>query len=443
MSFIPQLLKIAIPIILQNFLSSLVNMLDTVMVGQLGSVDIVAVGLGNQIFFIMSIMLFGTVSGGSIFIAQYWGKKDLSGIHITVGITLILSFALSLVFFVMALFFTRVCLSIYTKDAAVIAKGSAYLKAVSPSYLFTGVGFAFAFAQRSTERVKLPLIATGISVVLNAALNYEFIFGITIGSAVLVKPFGIVEAAIATDIARVVEFSILVSVQYLKKYEVAAPLKKFFAIQANFIPRYLKITLPVFISETLWGLDTSLQSSIYAHAGTDIIASYNITSTISNLIWTFFIGCGNTTAIIIGKKIGQSLYEEAKILAKKITLFMTIMGAVLALLLIPLSFLLKYIYNVSDGVIKMAQTFLYMTIVLYPFCATNMSIVVGVCRSGGDTIFALFMDVGFLWLISLPLGFVAVSFWHLPYYLIFIILRSEDCLKCGLGLSANERQMAF
>ena len=435
MNFITTLFKIALPIIMQNFLSSFVNMLDNIMVGQLGSVDIAAVGLGNQIFFVMNIMMFGIVSGGSIFISQFWGKKDMDGLHRTMGITIGASAIVSVLFFCAATFAPEFCLRIYSKDELVIKAGAAYLRAVAPSYIFIGIGFAFAHALRSTERVKLPMYATGISVIVNGIFNFILIFGVKINGSQIIPAFGIVGAAVATVIARIIETAILIVVPYKKHYEIAASPKKFFAKhQAGFLLRYIKICLPVLLSETLWGTGISMQSSIFAHAGTTVIAAFNITNTISNLIWTFFIGCGNATAIIIGKKIGEDKLDDAKSLAKKLTYFMIAAAVVLALLLIPLALTLNFFYKVEPEVIHMAQVFLYITVLLYPLFAINMSMVVGVCRSGGDTIYGMIMDTGFMWVIALPLGFCAVSFWHLPFWGIFLCIHTEDICKSIMGL---------
>lgn len=435
MTFLSSLFKIAVPIILQNFLSSFVNMLDTIMVGQLGSVDIAAVGLANQIFFVMTIVLFGIASGGSIFIAQFWGKKDMDGVYRTVGIILSASFIVSLLFFTAGTFLPEACLKIYTKDAVVIERGAFYLRTVAPSFLFTGIGVAIGNSARSTERVKLAMYATGISVVINGLLNYILIFGIRTGTGVFIPAMGIKGAAIATIIARVIEFIILITVPYVKKYEIAVSPVRYFQSQPGFLARYIRICVPVLINESLWGIGCSLQNAIYGHAGTTVVAASNITGTISNLIWTFIIGCGNAAAILIGKKIGEHKHEEARSLANRLTVFMVGSAACIALLLIPLGLMLKYFFNVEPEVIHMAKILLFMTAVCYPLWAINMIVVVGVCRSGGDTIFALILDIGFMWTISLPLGFCAVTLWHFPFWAIFLCIQSEHLFKSVMGLA--------
>lgn len=432
--FLKNLFSIALPIILQNFLSSLVNMLDTIMVGQLGHIEIAAVGLANQIFFVMTIVIFGIASGGAIFITQYWGKKDTDGMLRSTGVMLSASIVVSIFFFLMATFAPEFCLSIYSKDQEVIQKSSPYLKVVAPCYIFTAISLAFAQALRSTEKVRLPMVATSISVVVNTILNFILIFGIKLGDTQLIKPYGIVGAAIATVISRIIECVILLSFAYAKKFEIAVNPKRWFKYQVGFLPRYLRICFPVLINETLWGFGNSLQNSIYAHAGTDIFSAFSITCTISNLIWTFFIGCGNAAAILIGKKIGEQKHEEAQILAKKLTSFMAISACILALLLIPLALSLPIFFKVKADVMKMARIFLYMTAALYPLFAMNMCLVVGVCRSGGDSIYGTIMDVGFMWALALPLGFCAVKFWNLPFWGIFICIHTEDIFKTTMGL---------
>ncbi len=433
-AFLKPLFTIAVPIILQNFLSSFVNMLDTIMVGQLGSVEIAAVGLGNQIFFLMNMVLFGTVSGGAIFISQYWGKKDMDGVHRTLGITLIISAVVSVLFFLVAFFAPEMCLGFYSDDQELIAIGADYLKTVSFSYLFIGLGFPFAHAERSTERVKLPMIATFASVIVNCVLNYLLIFGVTIGGTEYIPAMGVVGAAIATVVSRIIELILLVVVPFVKKYEIAASPARYFKRQSGFLSQYIKICLPVLLNETLWGLGNTMQNVIYGHAGTDVVAAINITSTIGNLIWTFFIGTGNATGIILGKRIGEGRYDEARSLAKKYTAFNACAGLVLGLLLFPMSFILPHVFNVEAEVMHMALMLVYMNILLYPFSASNMTLVVGVCRAGGDTVYSLFMDVGFMWILAIPLGFMGVYLWHLPYWALFFCIRSDEIPKLLFGL---------
>lgn len=145
------------------------------------------------------------------------------------------------------------------------------------------------------------------------------------------------------------------------------------------------------------------------------------------------MGCGNATAIILGKMIGEQKFDEARHLAKKFAAFLGASGAALGLLLIPMAFVIPLFYNVDPQVIRIAQIFMYLTVLIYPLNAMNMFYAVGLCRSGGDTIYSLIMDTGFMWTISIPLGFVAVLFLHLPFWAVFLCVHTEDILKWILG----------
>ena len=174
--FYKTLFFVAVPITLQNLMQSMVNMLDSIMVGQLGSLEIAAVGLGNQIFFILNMILFFISSGGSIFIAQYWGKKDVANIRKTLGLMISFSLIISALFTVAALFFPKLLISFYSNDPKVIEVGGQYLRLVAISYPITAISFVVSQAFRSTEHVKLPMVATMISLVVNGIFNYLFIF---------------------------------------------------------------------------------------------------------------------------------------------------------------------------------------------------------------------------------------------------------------------------
>lgn len=434
LSFIKSLFLIAFPIILQDFLSSFVNMLDTVMVGQLGAVDIAAVGLGNQLFFVMSLGVFGIASGGQIFIAQYWGKKDYEKIHKSTGMMLQLAFAFTFIFAVVSMMFPEFCLSIYSKDTEVVKRGAQYLRVVAPSYLFFGINVPFAVSCRNTEHLKLPAVATITSVLLNALLNYLLIFGVNIGGVQIIKAYGIIGAAIATVISRIVEALIIVGGSYINKYIIAAPIKEYIVKDSGFVAHYAKISIPVLINELLWGCGISMQSSIFAHSGTLVIASYNIMNSIQSLVYPICLGCGNATAIIIGKTIGEGKTEEVKSLAKKQCAFIAIMAFFLGLLIMPMAKIMPFIFKVEAEVLSMASVFIVMRGLIFPFDAFNMTSVVGVFRSGGDTLFALIMDVGFMWLIALPLGWMSVLVWHLPFWAVYLCILVEPICKSVVGI---------
>lgn len=425
-SFFSALLKISVPIMLQSLLQTFINMLDTIMIGRLGSVEIAAVGLGNSFFFVLNMVLFGITSGGGVFIAQFWGKKDIKGIRKSLGIMLFLAVIVSAIFNLLAICIPEQIMRLYSPDPEVIAVGAEYLRVVSFSYVITAISFAYTFAFRGTEHVKLPFIATGVSLVVNATFNFIFIF---------ICKWGVQGAGAATVISRLTEMFILIFFSYSRKYEPCGRLKELFSFDIGFVGRFVRIALPVIINESFWGLGTSVNNAIFAHAGTDSITAYNIVNTISQLTWVFCMGFGNGNGVIIGKKIGEGEQETARSYAKRSLWFMPLVGACVGIFLWPLSKTLPFFFNVSPEIIKTACNMIIVLICMYPFNSMCMNWIVGVCRAGGDTTYAALVEIIVMWGISIPLGAVAAFVWHLPAVWIYAcLLISESVCKAILGL---------
>ena len=422
--FYLSLVAIALPISLQALLQNFVNMLDTVMIGRLGSTEIAAVGLGNQIFFILNMILFGITSGGGVFIAQFWGKQDIKGIRKSLGLMTGIAVFAALVFTILGLLIPYKMIGLYSPDPQVVKVGGDYLRIVCLSYIPTAISFSITLSLRSTERVKLPLVCTSISLITNAGANYLLIF--TAG-------LGVKGAAIATIFSRLVEVMILLIWSYTHEYEVCGKIRELLGFDWSFVLKYIKIAFPVIINETFWGLGTSVYNAIYAHAGTDSFTAYSITGTISQLTWVFCMGFGNGIGVLIGKRIGEKKFDEARSYAYRSMWFMPLVGACVGILLLPLSKLLPLLFNVEAEIIKMATSILMILIFVYPFNSFCMDWVVGVCRAGGDTIFSAVSELLVLWCVSIPLGYTAAFVLHLPAPMIFLFFSSESFIKAIIG----------
>jgi len=427
--FYKGLFMIGLPIMLQNLFNSLVNMASIVMIGKLGTVEIAAVGLGNQVFFLLNMILFGICSGGGVFTAQFWGKKDIAGIRKNLGLCLTLTTLTEGLFTVVCMMAPGFIIGLYSNDPAVIACGAKYLKAVAPCFLPFAVSFSFTIVMRSIEKVRLSMVTTFITISLNLLISALLIFGVG-----PLPAMGVVGAATATVIARIVELIILVSVSYVKKYALAGKPADLFGYNGVFVKRFFVIAFPVMINEILWSLGISMQNVIFARTNTDALAAFNITNTFSQLIWVVFIGLGNGASVLIGKKIGEGKENIAREYASRITLFAPLLAFVLSFMLFPLSRLLPVFFNVGGNVFSITGMMFILLAISYPFRAFNMSMIIGVCRAGGDTIFGIFYDISIMWLFTLPLAAAASFVFHAPAWVIYLCLCTEDPLKMTLGL---------
>lgn len=427
--FYKSLLFLAIPVILQNMVNSFINILDTIMVGKLGEVAIAAVGLGNQVFFFYNMILFGITSGGGIFVAQYWGKKDISNIRRSVGITLSCSIGVSLVFFVVAQTIPELVLGFYSQDLEVITLGANYLKIAAWSYPIFAISMVFSLSFRSTEQAKVPMVATIISLCTNALFNFLLIFGVVYNGTTIIPRFGINGAAIATVLSRIIECILLLTIGYKKKLAPAGKPKELFSFGTALFSKYLRIGIPVIINETLWSFGITLQNRVYARAGTDVIAAFNISNTISQISWVFLMGIGNAAAVLIGKRIGEGNTELAYKYSHRVAILSPIVAFFVALLLIPLSKTLGFFFSVDQAILVQAAGMLKILIFYYPFKAFNMTMIVGVCRSGGDTVFSAIGDTIFMYCVSIPLASYVAFTLHAPAMLIFACLNIDDLCK--------------
>jgi len=427
--FYKDLLRIAVPIALQNLIVSSVNMLDTVMVGLLGAVELAAVGLGNQIWFLLMLLLFGTSTGSGVFIAQYWGKRDLAGIRRTTGLSMALGLAAAFAFMTAALAVPRFLVGLYSRDTEVIRIGAEYLRFVAPSYPFAAASFAFSLALRGVERVKLPLAATLVSLILNAVLNYMLIFG-KFGAPAL----GVRGAAIATVIARVVETVIIFSGAYLQKMPPAGTLAELRSWNGGFLPRFTRIAAPVVVNEVTWSLGITTYNAILARVSTEAIAAYNVTNTVSQLAMVLFMGTANAAAVMLGKRIGEGDRATAFSWARRFAIMAPLIGIATGALLVPASLALPWLFALGPEPLRQARLMIIALACVFPFKVFNLHVVVGICRSGGDTRFGAFFDIFGVWMLGVPLAAIGAFVLHVEPWIVFAMLSFDEIAKSSLGL---------
>jgi putative MATE family efflux protein len=415
--------------VVQFFISSSLNLVDTIMVGQLGETEIASVGLSNQIFFLLNLFLFGVGSGASIFTAQFWGKRDIRNIHRVLGLAILSGLAVSVVFFLSVLLAPKQILGIFSTDPNVLRLGSEYLGIVCFSYIIMSLTFNYASVLRSTEHVKLPMYVSIAALSTNTILNYIMIFG-KLGFPAM----GVRGAALATVIARGVEFALLITVVYARRYAPAARIHEMFDISVAFFKRFYSTTVPVILNESIWSLGITMFSVVYARMGTGIVASINIVSTVERLSLVLFTSMAHSCAVMIGKQIGAGDEDRALLYAKRFELLGPLLGVVIGAILALSSGFILSAYRVSPEVSQAAQTVLIILTVIIPVKVFNMISIVGVLRSGGDTKFCLAIDTVPLWLIGVPLAFLGGLVWKLPVHCVYMLVCIEEFVKFGFGL---------
>lgn len=422
--FYKNLFLLSIPIVLQQLIASSLNMLDTVMIGMVGETELASVGIANQYYFLFSIFIMGISSGCSVFISQLWGKKDKENIRKVLGIGLISGIIITALFTIVALLIPKSIIGIFNKDIEVIRIGSEYLVIVCLSYVFTAVSFNFAAASRSIENTVLPMVASLAGLICNGILNYVFIFG-KFGFLAM----GVKGAALATLIARIVESIILVTPIYFTKGILAVKFKEFFSISKELVKSVYSTIIPVMLNEACWGFGNVTYAIIYGRIGTQASAAIQICTTVQNLFMIITFGLANASVVVVGKEIGSGREERGKLYARRLCAVSALVGLALSFILALSAPMVLSLFNVSQAVLHDALLILYIYAVVMTAKVYNVMLIVGVLRGGGDSKFGAIVQGITLWLIGIPLAFIAAFVFKLPVYIVALMTAIEETVK--------------
>lgn len=422
--FYRPMLNLAVPVIIQNFIGSFLNMVDTVMVGRLGETSIAAVGIANQYFFIFMMLLIGLSAGCSVFIAQFWGTNDVKNIRRILGVGLGSAVIVSTLFMVVGFLFPRQIIMVFNNDPQVIAEGSRYLRIVLCSYLFTGIAFVYVHALRAIGNTLLPMAVSTVALVCNVFFNYMLIFG-KFGAPAL----GVAGAASATVIARVVETSVLVAVVYWRRGVLAAPFGQLRAFDFSFVRKAYQTIIPVILNDLCWGLASLVYAVVYGRMGTQAVATIQIVNTITNLFMVVVFGLSSAAAVMIGNSIGAGQVMRAKAYAKRFSVLGFVVGVVLGLMLAVASPFMLNAFNVSALVRNSTQTIIYIVAFVFFIRVFNIITIVGILRGGGDARSAFLLEGFTMWLIGVPLTVVGAFVLRLPVYLVYGLGLCEELTK--------------
>lgn len=422
--FFRSMLAIAVPVAFQQLITASLNMLDVLMVGQLGETSVAALGLANQIFFLLILFLFGVTSGMSIFTAQYWGKRDEENIRKVLGICLVIAVSVAVMFTLAATLIPEILMSYYTEDTEVIRLGSEYLRIVGLSYVMMAIAVSYISILRSITMVKMTVLVAVIALGLKTVISYVLIFGLA-GFPAL----GVRGAAIGTAIGWTFECVLLLVMVYALKTPLAANPLSFFRFSRPFAMNVLKTSMPAALNEVLWSVGITTYNAVYARIGTDAIAAVNINATIEELVFVLFIGVGNACAVMVGNKIG----EGRKDLAFEYGRRFVILGVALALMggaiVLAVRETVISLYQISPAAMQSLRMLMLVYALFNWIRVFNFMLFIGALRSGGDTRYAMFTELFSIWVIGVPAALIGGFVLHLPVYGVYALVLLEEAVK--------------
>lgn len=426
--FLRKAVLIALPVALQGMLNTVVNLVDTMMIGQLGETAIAAVGLANKVFFVFTLLVFGVVSGSGVLAAQYWGNKDVKNIRKVTGLALLIAFIGALCFAIPSVLFPSAVMRIFTDSESAVLSGAAYLAVAALSYPFTAVTNTYVAMLRAVGQVKAPVMVSCMTILVNITLNYVLIFG-HFG----VPAMGVVGAAIATLAARVLECLVVLAITYGSRSPIAGRFRELFGYSSAFIRQFLATASPVIANEFMWGLGTTMYSLAYGRMGDNAVAAITIATTIQDIVVVLFQGLSAATAVILGNEMGAGKLKRAEKYAKNFFLLQFLVTVAGMAFCYAIRGNVISLYSISPQVARDVNLCLIVFILYMPFKMFNYVNIVGVLRSGGDTKVCLFIDTSGVWAIGVPMAFWGGLYLKQAIYVVYAMVMAEEAYKAVIG----------
>ena len=416
-----EIVRLALPIALQQFMTALVGACDAIMLGKLSQDAMSAVSLATQVTFVFNLFMFAFMAGENMFVAQYYGKGDYTGISQVFSLVTKICGCIAVVFLAGTLFFPEQLMRILTNEETLIVLGSEYLRVIGISYVFSGIAQIFLAIMKNCGAVNMSTLINGVMVILNIALNAVFIFGLS-----GFPKMGIKGAALATVLATVVQF--LWSVGYVLcriravKFSLRSCEKKLFG-------RFWQKTVPLLINNLAWGIGFSMYSVIMGHLGTDAVAANGIANISKNLVVCFCLGLGNAGSIIVGNRLGADRLQEAKEAGVTLTRSAIIAGIVSGLVLIALSPFITKMVDLTPIARGYLQKMLLISSYYIAGKSVNCMTIGGIFAAGGDSKFGMLCDSVTLWCIIVPLGCICAFILKLPVMVVYFVLNLDEIIK--------------
>ena len=433
--FFKTVCALAIPVALQSMLQSSFSMVDQIMIGQLGEINVAGVGLAGKFASIYSVVISAIGAVAGIMIAQYLGQKNRSEVRRSFFTNLLLGAGIAGMFMVICTLFPNQIMGAYTRDVQTRQAAAEYLMLISGTFVPMAGATLLSTLFRCLEKPRLPLYASILSALLNTGLNYIMIFG-KLG----ISPMGVRGAAFATVISQCANFLLMLLMLsqngFLLKSNEGEPTA---TLRMNW-GQYWSMLLPLLVCEVVWSLGENVYAAIYGHMSTDASAAMTLTNPIQGLVIGALCGLSQAASVIIGKHLGSGENEEAYWSAKKLMLYGAIGSALLSVIVMIASKAYVGIYQVDNAVKTMTMQILFAYAIVVPFKVLNMILGGGIIRSGGRTKYVMFIDMVGTWCFGVPLGLLSAFVWKLSIPYVYFLLSLEECIRFGISLIVFHRR---
>ena len=428
--FLRSVCALAVPVALQSMLQSSFSMVDQIMIGQLGEVQVAGVGLAGKFASMYSVVISAIGAAAGIMIAQYLGQKNSREVRRSFFVNLLLGTGLAGVFTALCLLFPAGIMGAYTEDAQTRQAAADYLVLISGTFLPMAGATLLSTLLRCREKPRLPLYASIAAALLNTGLNYILIFG-KLGFA----PMGAKGAAIATVISQWGNFLLMLPMLPRKEKEAQM------AAETKFNwGQYLSMLLPLLGCEALWSLGENVYAAIYGRMGTGVSAAMTLTNPVQGLVIGALCGLSQAAGVIVGKRLGSGDPENAYGAAKKLLVYGAAGSVIVSAAVILCSGVYADLYQVDAAVKTMTRQLLLVYALIAPVKVLNMILGGGILRSGGRTKYVMFIDMTGTWCFGVPLGLLGAFVWKLPVAGVYALLSLEECIRFAISMAVFRRK---
>lgn len=416
---------IAIPVSLQQLITVGINLMDTIMLSSMGDAQLSASSLAGQFISLFQICCMGIGMGASVLTSRFWGMKDLHSLKKAVTIMLRFLVVFAGVFTIATIVAPDWIMRIYTPDTPLIEYGVIYLRWMIPTYLCMGLSLTCTIVLRTVGQTLIPLICSICAFFVNVFCNWVFIFG-HLGA----PRMEIGGAALGTLIARIFELAFIGGYFFFVDKRIQYRLKDVLMRAGDLVRGYFRVSIPVLISDSLLALGNNAVAMIMGRIGKAFVAANSVTTVVQQLSSVLTTGISNASGIITGHTMGEGDYEKAQRQGYTFLVMGFLIGCVAAFVILLLRGPIINYYDVSAEAKEIAWELMDAIVLIIIFQSMNSILTKGVLRAGGDTKFLMAGDILFLWVASIPLGYLAGLVFHWSSFWVYVMLKIDQIIKC-------------